>query len=190
MVRWRFATTAEASPRILSRVPAYPVWRSSSPSFTPAVSSAAVPTTASGGLHGVGASVERAVFAPGCAGGPAVRRPTRCRSVTVFLATSIRAVPPSPMTRSPPASGGHRRPQIVGKAKRGVTGTRVRHYWADPQILPPTPRFSYEDLVARARLRPRSSFRACAFRVTMSAGCRHPRRTEAHEEVLPVRRRY
>ena len=39
---------------------------------------------------------------------------------------------------------------IVGKAKRGVTGTRIR-YWADRQIFTPDAKFSYDELAARAR---------------------------------------
>ena len=34
---------------------------------------------------------------------------------------------------------------IVGKAKRGVTGTRIR-YWADRQIFTPDAKFSYDEL--------------------------------------------
>ncbi|GAB77612.1 DNA topoisomerase IV subunit B [Austwickia chelonae] len=40
--------------------------------------------------------------------------------------------------------------QIVGKARRGVTGSRVR-YWADRQIFLTEAAFSYEELVARVR---------------------------------------
>ena len=39
---------------------------------------------------------------------------------------------------------------VVGKAKRGVTGTRIR-YWADRQIFTPDAKFSYDELAARAR---------------------------------------
>ncbi|MDN6169716.1 MAG: toprim domain-containing protein, partial [Micrococcaceae bacterium] len=39
---------------------------------------------------------------------------------------------------------------VVGKAKRGVTGTRIR-YWADEQIFISDAKFSYEELEARAR---------------------------------------
>ena len=39
---------------------------------------------------------------------------------------------------------------VIGKAKRGATGTRVR-YWADPQIFLKDAAFDYEGLVARAR---------------------------------------
>ncbi|MFD1713683.1 type IIA DNA topoisomerase subunit B [Amnibacterium flavum] len=39
---------------------------------------------------------------------------------------------------------------VVGKVAKGVTGTRVR-YWADRQIFSPEATFSLEDLVTRAR---------------------------------------
>jgi DNA gyrase subunit B len=40
--------------------------------------------------------------------------------------------------------------RIVGKAKRGLTGTKVR-YWADRQVFPKSAVFSYDELVARIR---------------------------------------
>src|SRR5699024_3176388 len=39
---------------------------------------------------------------------------------------------------------------VVGKAKRGATGTRVQ-YWADPQIFLAKAQFDYQHLVERAR---------------------------------------
>src|SRR5699024_2203570 len=40
--------------------------------------------------------------------------------------------------------------RVVGKAKRGVTGTRVR-YWADPQIFIKGSHFALDELHRRAR---------------------------------------
>src|SRR5699024_5461860 len=40
--------------------------------------------------------------------------------------------------------------EVVGKAKRGATGTRVR-YWSDPQIFLPDAQFQYTELADRAR---------------------------------------
>src|SRR5699024_8417927 len=39
---------------------------------------------------------------------------------------------------------------VLGKAKKGVTGTRVR-YWADRQIFTKDAAFQYDELVTRAR---------------------------------------
>src|SRR5699024_5705966 len=54
--------------------------------------------------------------------------------------------PPSPYT---PAAG-RADQRAVGKAKRGVTGTRVR-YWADPQIFVKGSHFSLDDLNRQSR---------------------------------------
>ena len=40
--------------------------------------------------------------------------------------------------------------RVIGKVKKGVTGTRVR-YWADPQIFLASARFEPESLIQRAR---------------------------------------
>ncbi len=104
---------------------------------------------ASGGLHGVGASVVNALSErldvqvdrggkthamsfhrgePGVfddAGGPDPDSP-----FTPFVDSSELAV--------------------VGKVARRRTGTRVR-YWADRQIFPPSATFSYDELITRAR---------------------------------------
>lgn len=40
--------------------------------------------------------------------------------------------------------------RVIGKVKKGVTGTRVR-YWADTQIFAKSAQFQFDDLTARAR---------------------------------------
>ncbi len=114
--------------------------------------------TASGGLHGVGASVVNALSErldvevdrggktyamsfhrgePGVfddAAGPADGSPTGAPS------------PKSPFTPYVETS----ELRVVGKVKRGVTGSRVR-YWADRQIFLKDAQFSYEELADRAR---------------------------------------
>ncbi|HEY0260434.1 MAG TPA: DNA topoisomerase IV subunit B [Lacisediminihabitans sp.] len=109
---------------------------------------------ASGGLHGVGASVvnalserldvevdrdgktwamsfhrgEPGLFADAVVDGVAVPRPDA--PFTPFVSNSEL--------------------RVVGKVARGVTGTRVR-YWADPQIFSRGTTFQTEELFARAR---------------------------------------
>ena len=80
----------------------------------------------------------------------AVLRPTRCLSATASPGHFESGRTPKPDDPFTPATEGTDALQIVGRAKRGVTGTRVR-YWADPQIFTPDAKFSYEDLAARAR---------------------------------------
>ena len=71
----------------------------------------------------------------------------------------------------------------MGRAKRGVTGTRVR-YWADPQIFTPDAKFSYEDLAARAR---QTAFLIPGLRICIRDERRlpgTPGELEPHEEVF------
>lgn len=106
--------------------------------------------TASGGLHGVGGSVVNALSS---------RLDVEVtRSSKVHAMSFRRGEPgvfhdaeaaPSPEAEFVPFVQNSAL-SIVGKAKRGVTGTRVR-YWADRQIFPKNAKFSYEELVARAR---------------------------------------
>ncbi len=104
---------------------------------------------ASGGLHGVGASVVNALSARLDV---EVDRNGRTHAMTfhrgepgVFDDTAGRG-PLSPF--EPFVSGSDL--TLTGKVGKAVTGTRVR-YWADPQIFPSTATFSYDELATRAR---------------------------------------
>ena len=106
--------------------------------------------TASGGLHGVGASVVNALSA---------RLDVEVdRSSKVHRMTFRRGEPgqfedpksgPSPDSPFTPFVSTSEL-AVVGKAKRGTTGTRVR-YWADRQVFPKTAVFAYDELVTRVR---------------------------------------
>ena len=104
---------------------------------------------ASGGLHGVGASVVNALSArldvEVDRGGKTYAMSFRRGEPGVFD-DSGGAGPTAPFT--PFTSGSELR--VVGKVRRGVTGTRVR-YWADGQIFLKDAAFSYDELVTRAR---------------------------------------
>ncbi|MFI7587551.1 type IIA DNA topoisomerase subunit B [Spongisporangium articulatum] len=102
--------------------------------------------TASGGLHGVGASVVNALSA---------RLDVEVdRSSKVHRMSFRRGEPGTFAGEGPEATftpfvdGSVL--EIAGRAKRGVTGTRVR-YWADRQIFLKDAAFSYDELVTRAR---------------------------------------
>jgi DNA gyrase subunit B len=104
---------------------------------------------ASGGLHGVGASVVNALSARldvEVDRGGQTHRMTFRRGEPGVYDDRLGPSPESPFTpfvdRSELA--------IVGRTRRGVTGTRVR-YWADRQIFPVSAHFSYEELITRAR---------------------------------------
>ncbi|CAM3547910.1 DNA gyrase/topoisomerase IV subunit B [Isoptericola cucumis] len=106
--------------------------------------------TASGGLHGVGASVVNALSARLDAevdlGGKTYRMTFHRGEPGVFSDPATGPSPESPFT---PFTD-HSELAVVGKVKRGVTGTRVR-YWADRQVFPKSAVFSYDELVTRAR---------------------------------------
>ncbi|RUQ22749.1 MULTISPECIES: DNA gyrase/topoisomerase IV subunit B [Kocuria] len=102
-----------------------------------------------GGLHGVGASVVNALSS---------RLDVQVdRGSKTYQMSFQRGIPgifddggsPKPDAPFTPAEG-KAALDVVGKARRGVTGTRVR-YWADRQIFTPDARFDYERLVERAR---------------------------------------
>ncbi|MCO1339242.1 DNA topoisomerase IV subunit B [Kocuria polaris] len=105
--------------------------------------------TASGGLHGVGASVVNALSSrldvEVDRGGKTYRMQFR-RGEPGRFADSGK---PKPTADFAPFVEGSEL-DVVGKAKRGVTGTRIR-YWSDHQIFTRDAKFSYEDLQNRAR---------------------------------------
>lgn len=103
-----------------------------------------------GGLHGVGASVVNALSARLDV---EVTRASKIYRMSFqrgkpgrFDDSSGEPSPDNPFTPFKKAS----ELDIVGKAKRGATGTRVR-YWADPQIFLKDADFTYGALIDRAR---------------------------------------
>lgn len=104
---------------------------------------------ASGGLHGVGASVVNALSARldvEVDRGGRTHRMTFHRGEPGVFDDSAGTGPDSPF--EPFVQGSEL--AVVGKVAKGVTGTRVR-YWADRQIFPASAVFSYDELVTRAR---------------------------------------
>ncbi|APX31634.1 DNA topoisomerase IV subunit B [Brachybacterium sp. P6-10-X1] len=104
---------------------------------------------ASGGLHGVGASVVNAL-----SGRLDVEVDRAGKTYAMSFRRGQAGVfddggEPDPEAPFTPAAGpGELR--VVGKAKRGVSGTRVR-YWADPQIFVKGSHFALDELHRRAR---------------------------------------
>ncbi|GIG39537.1 DNA topoisomerase (ATP-hydrolyzing) [Cellulomonas phragmiteti] len=104
---------------------------------------------ASGGLHGVGASVVNALSARldvEVDRGGRTHRMTFHRGEPGVFDDRAGVSPDAPF--EPFVQGSEL--AVVGKVARGVTGTRVR-YWADRQIFPASAVFSYDELVTRAR---------------------------------------
>jgi DNA gyrase subunit B len=98
---------------------------------------------ASGGLHGVGASVVNALSA---------RLDVEVDRGGVVWTTSFRRGVAGEFDGEGASAGftpakGLRK---AGRAKKGVTGTRIR-YWADRQIFTRDASFNYDELVTRAR---------------------------------------
>jgi DNA gyrase subunit B len=106
--------------------------------------------TASGGLHGVGASVVNALSArldvEVDRGGKVHAMSFRRGEPGEFADQKSGPSPDAPFTPYVERS----ELRVVGRTRRGVTGTRVR-YWADRQIFIKDAQFSYEELVTRAR---------------------------------------
>jgi DNA gyrase subunit B len=105
---------------------------------------------ASGGLHGVGASVVNALSS---------RLDVEVDRGSKTYAMSFRRGEPGVFAddRSEPSPDAAFAPyldrselRVVRAARRGVTGTRVR-YWADRQIFLADSAFAYDELVTRAR---------------------------------------
>jgi DNA gyrase subunit B len=104
---------------------------------------------ASGGLHGVGASVVNALSARldvEVDRGGKTHRMTFHRGEPGAFDDRLGRTPESPFTPFTDRS----ELAIVGKVARGRTGTRVR-YWADRQIFPQSATFAYDELLTRAR---------------------------------------
>ena len=104
---------------------------------------------ASGGLHGVGASVVNALSA---------RLDVEVdRAGKTYAMSFRRGEPgvyddkgePSPEAPFTPYVNNSEL-RVVGKAKRGTSGTRIR-YWADPQIFVKNATYDWEGLLGRAR---------------------------------------
>ena len=106
--------------------------------------------SAAGGLHGVGASVVNALSSrldvEVTRGSKVHRMSFRRGEPGRFDDSSGTASPDNPFTPFTEPTG----LEVVGKAKRGATGTRVR-YWSDPQIFLPDAQFQYTELADRAR---------------------------------------
>ena len=125
--------------------------------------------TASGGLHGVGASVVNALSArldvQVDRGGKTYQMSFKRGEPGTFTDKGA----PSPSAPFEPfTTDSHL--QVVGRAKRGVTGTRIR-YWADDQIFTPDATFSTEELVRRAR---QTAFLIPGLRITITDERRLP----------------
>ncbi|WP_116113338.1 DNA gyrase/topoisomerase IV subunit B [Austwickia chelonae] len=105
---------------------------------------------ASGGLHGVGASVVNALSerldVQVDRGGKTYAMSFHRGEPGVFA--DGEDGPELSSAFSPFVEGSEL--QVVGRARRGVTGSRVR-YWADRQIFLTEAAFSYEELVSRVR---------------------------------------
>ena len=98
---------------------------------------------ATGGLHGVGASVVNALSA---------RLDVEVDKDGATWAMSFRRGTPGEFTGdgldADFVTGNELRK--LGRVKKGVSGTRIR-YWADPQVFIKGAEFSYDELVVRAR---------------------------------------
>ncbi|MBU4466356.1 MAG: DNA topoisomerase IV subunit B, partial [Actinobacteria bacterium] len=104
---------------------------------------------ASGGLHGVGASVVNALserLDVEVDRGGKTWAMSFHRGEPGSFADQGEPAPDAPFTPFRDKSELH----VVGKAPRGVTGTRIR-YWADNQIFTKDATFQFEELETRAR---------------------------------------
>ncbi|MBG0741636.1 type IIA DNA topoisomerase subunit B [Paeniglutamicibacter antarcticus] len=139
--------------------------------------------TASGGLHGVGASVVNALSArldvQVDRGGKTYQMCFRRGEPGHFKDTGRSLSPTASFEPFIENSS----LDVVGSTKRGVTGTRIR-YWADRQIFTPDAKFSYSELADRAR---QTSFLVPGLRISIRDERRlpgTPGELEVHEEVF------
>ncbi|WP_448060278.1 DNA gyrase/topoisomerase IV subunit B [Cellulomonas hominis] len=117
---------------------------------------------ASGGLHGVGASVVNALSSRldvEVDRGGKTYRMTFHRGEPGTFDDRVAAGPDAPFEPFVAKS----ELAVVGRAPKGHTGTRVR-YWADRQVFPATAVFSYDELVTRAR---QTSFLVPGLKITV-----------------------
>ncbi len=143
----RSVTGRAASPSTSSRAPVSPASRSSSPSSTPAASSAAAPTPPRAACTASAPPSSTPSPSASTSRSTAAARRGRCRSTAASPATSPRATHPTPPSRR---SRTAQELRVVGRAAKGVTGTRIR-YWADRQIFTKDAAFNVEELEQRAR---------------------------------------
>ena len=122
---------------------------------------------ATGGLHGVGASVVNALSS---------RLDVEVDKGGATWAMSFRRGAPGVFAGEGPDADFTPTNELrkIGKVAKAKTGTRVR-YWADPQIFIKGARFAYEELVARAR---QTSFLVPGLEIVIS----DHRGDEPHEE--------
>ncbi|GAA3534577.1 DNA topoisomerase IV subunit B [Aeromicrobium panaciterrae] len=122
---------------------------------------------ATGGLHGVGASVVNALSS---------RLDVEVDKGGATWAMSFRRGEPGVFDGDSPDSPFTPTNELrkIGKVAKAKTGTRVR-YWADPQIFIKGAKFAYEELVARAR---QTSFLVPGLEIVIS----DLRGDEPHEE--------
>lgn len=132
---------------------------------------------ASGGLHGVGASVVNALserLDVEVDRGGRTHRMTFHRGEPGTFDDARGRGPESPFTPFTTSS----RLEIAGTVPRGRTGSRIR-YWADRQIFPASASFSYDDLVERAR---QTSFLVPGLRIRITDNREESRTEEFHHE--------
>jgi len=125
--------------------------------------------TATGGLHGVGASVVNALSARldvEVDRGGRTYRMTFHRGEPGTFTDGAEPSPEAPFAPFVEAS----ELAVVGKVARGRNGTRVR-YWADRQIFPASAAFSYDELVSRVR---QTTFLVPGLRITVRDERRMP----------------
>ena len=135
--------------------------------------------TASGGLHGVGGSVVNALSSRMDVevdrGGQTYAMSFRRGEPGVFSdVAGVKGTKDPAHDFTPYVAGSQL--EIIGKVRRGVSGTRVR-YWADHQIFIKDASFDLDSLVARAR---QTSFLVPGLAITL----RDERGEEVHEETF------